>query len=146
MSKKLHIYLNFTNLMIPSPLSIAHQMYNLYTKFVKILEICKQHTKNIIHSNIHRCGPVPKFSDWGVTALSLTAETESIDSDKWLFEHKRQEYKSKIPNLIFKRYFNDCKRKASGLREEIRKNIVMKIIETLFSQHTDQFMGVRNYA
>ncbi len=42
----------------------------------------------------------PMFSDLEVVALSLTAETESIDSEKWLFDYKLQEYKDRIPNLI----------------------------------------------
>ena len=64
-------------------------MYNLYTKFVKILEICKQFSENLVNEsgNVPRRGPVPKFSDLEVVALSLTAETESIDSEKWLFDH-----------------------------------------------------------
>ena len=39
-------------------------MYNLYTKFVKILEICKQFSENLINEsgNVPRRGPVPKFS------------------------------------------------------------------------------------
>lgn len=32
-------------------------------------------------TNVPRRGPVPKFSDLEVVALSLTAETESIDSE-----------------------------------------------------------------
>ncbi|MEG2491295.1 MAG: IS982 family transposase, partial [Alistipes sp.] len=35
--------------------------------------------------NIPRCGVVPKFSDLEVIALSLTAETLSIDSENYLF-------------------------------------------------------------
>ena len=52
-------------------------MYNLYTKFVKILEICKQFSENLVNEsgNVPRSGPVPKFSDLEVVALSLTAET-----------------------------------------------------------------------
>ena len=42
MSKKLHISLIFSNLATIKTLSSNHRMYNLYTKFVKILEICKQ--------------------------------------------------------------------------------------------------------
>ena len=55
-------------------------MYNLYTKFVKILEICKQFSENLVNElgNIPRRGPVPKFSDLEIVALSLTAETEGI--------------------------------------------------------------------
>ena len=79
-------------------------MYNLYTKFFKILEICKQFSENLVNEsgNVPRCGPVPKFSDLEVVALSLTAETESIDSEKWLFDYKLQEYKDSIPNAHIK--------------------------------------------
>ena len=54
-------------------------MYNLYTKFVKILETCKQFSENLVNENgnIPRRGPVPKFSDLKAVALSLTAETEN---------------------------------------------------------------------
>ena len=59
-------------------------MYNLYTKFIKILEICKQFSVNLVNElgNVPRRGPIPKFSDLEVVALSLTVETESIDSKK----------------------------------------------------------------
>ncbi len=65
-------------------------MHNLYTKFVKILEIFKLFSHNLVneHGNIVRRGPVPKFSDLEVVALSLAAESESIDSEKWLFDYK----------------------------------------------------------
>ena len=53
-------------------------------RFVKILEICKQFSENLVNEsgNVPRRGPVPKFPDLEVVALSLTAETESIDSEK----------------------------------------------------------------
>ena len=75
-------------------------MNNLYAKFVKILEICKQFSENLVNEsgNVPRRGPVPKFSDLEVVALSLTAETESIDSEKRLFDYKLQEYKDSNPN------------------------------------------------
>ena len=100
MNKKLYISLFFSNLVKLNPLSSNHRMYNLYTKFVKILEICKQFSENLVNEsgNVPRRGPVPKFSDLEVVALSLTAETESIDSEKWLFDYKLQEYKDSIPN------------------------------------------------
>lgn len=65
-------------------------MCSLYTRFVKILEICKQFSHNLVNEqgNIPRRGPIPKFSDLEVVALSLTAESESIDSGKWLFDYK----------------------------------------------------------
>ena len=126
--KKLHISLIFSNLVTVNPLSLNHRMCNLYTKFVKILGICKQFSQNLVNEcgNIPRRGPVPKFSDLEVVALSLTAEAESIDSEKWLFDYKLQEHKSKIPNLISRRQFNDRRKKTAGLCEEIRKRIAME--------------------
>ena len=77
-------------------------MYNLYTKFVKALEICKQFSENLVNEsgNVPRRGPVPKFSDLEVVALSLTAETESIDSEKWLFDYKLQVLSSSRLRLL----------------------------------------------
>ena len=120
MSKRLYISLIFSNLVVTKTLSSNHRMYNLYTKFVKILEICKQFSENLVNEsgNVPRRGPVPKFSDLEVVALSLTAETESIDSEKWLFDYKLQEYKDNIPNLISRRLFNDRRKKTSALCEE----------------------------
>lgn len=101
-------------------------MYNLYTKFAKILEICKQFSLHLVNDkgNISRRGPVPRFSDLEVIALSLAAESESIDSEKWLFDYKLQEYKNKIPNLISRRQFNDRRKKTASLCEAIRKEMV----------------------
>jgi hypothetical protein len=77
--------------------------------------------------NIPRCGPVPKFSDLEIVALSLAAESESIDSENRLFESKLKEYKNKIPNLISRRQFNDRRKSTAGLCEKIRKQIAMAI-------------------
>ena len=49
MSKKLHISLIFSNLVVFKTLSSNHRMHNLYTKFVKILEICKQFSENLVN-------------------------------------------------------------------------------------------------
>ena len=127
--KKLHISLIFSNLVTVNPLSLNHRMCNLYTKFVKFLGICKQFSQNLVNEcgNIPRRGSVPKFSDLEVVALSMTAEAESIDSEKWLFDYKLQEHKSKIPNLISRRQFNDRRKKTAGLCEEIRKRIAMEM-------------------
>lgn len=104
-------------------------MCNFYTKFIKILEICKQNSLNLVNDlgNIPRRGPVPKFSDLEVVALSLTAETESIDSENWLFGSRLQEYAERMPNLISRRQFNDRRKSTAGLCEEIRKRLVLKM-------------------
>ena len=51
MSKKLCISLIFSNLVVLKTLSQNHRMYNLYTKFVKILEICKQFSGNLVNES-----------------------------------------------------------------------------------------------
>ena len=103
MSKKLYISLIFSNLVIFKTLSSNHRMYNLYTKLVKILEIRKQFSENLINEsgNVSRRGHIPKFSDLEVVALSLTAETESIDSEKWLF-NKKDLPERRNPVIIFR--------------------------------------------
>ena len=113
MNSKLYMSLIFSNLLVTKTLSSNHRMYNLYTKFVEILEICKQFSENLVNEsgNVPRRGPVPKFSDLEVVALSLIAEADSIDSEKWLFDYKLQENKDRIPNLISRRQFNDRKGK-----------------------------------
>ena len=50
-------------------------MHNLYAKFAKILEICKQFSENLVNEsgNVPRYGPVPKFSD--LERVTLTKQT-----------------------------------------------------------------------
>ena len=120
---------------------------------------------------------------FGSGALSLTAETESIDSEKWLSDYKLQEYKDCIPNLISRRQFNDRKKETAdcsicGDKGYIGADVQLdlfetahirlecpyrlnqkdwkptfipfakarKRIETIFSQLTDLFLVIRNYA
>lgn len=119
----------FINLVVFKTLSSNHRMYNLYINFVKIIEICKQFSENLVNEsgNVSRRGPVPKFSYLEVVALSLPAETESIDSEKGLFDYKLQEYKDSIRNLISTRQFNDRRKKAAGMCGELRKRIAMEM-------------------
>ena len=104
-------------------------MSNLYTKFVKILEICHKFSDGLVdeRGNIRRPGPVPKFSDLEVIALSLAAETEEIDSENWLFNNKINDFIELIPNMISRRQFNDRRKSVSGLCEEIRKRMANEI-------------------
>ena len=80
MSKRLYMSLIFSNLVVIKTLSSNHRMNNLYTKFVKILEICKQFSENLVNEsgNVPRRGPVPKFSDLEVVALSLTQRPRAL--------------------------------------------------------------------
>ena len=76
-------------------------MRNLAANFGKILDICKNFSKNLVdeRGNMPRRGVVPRFSDLEVIALSLTAEKCSVNSESYLFS-LLEEYKSDIPNLI----------------------------------------------
>ena len=53
-------------------------MHNLYANLLKILEICKDFSKDLVNErgNLPRRGAVPRFSDLEVISLSLTAVNE----------------------------------------------------------------------
>ena len=138
-------------------------MRNLAANFDKILDICKKFSKNLVNEceNLPRRGAVPRFSDFEVISLSLTAEQCGIDSESLLFS-LLEEYKSDIPNLISRRQVNDRRKFTANLCEQLvvlyRLNQkdwqptfapfakARKCVETLFSQLVGQFMVHRNYA
>ena len=124
MIKKLHISLIISILEVSKLLISNQRMYNLYAIFAKYLEICKSFSGNLVNEtgNIRRRGVIPKFSDLEVIALSLTAETMSIDSENYLFIQLAQ-YKSSFPNMISRRQFNDRRKFTGNLCETIRKRI-----------------------
>ena len=103
-------------------------MRNLYANFGKILDICKEFSKNLVNErgNLPRRGVVPRFSDLEVIALSLTAEKLSIDSESLLFSYL-QDYKAEMPNLISRRQYNDRRKFTANLCEQIRKRIAQAI-------------------
>ena len=55
--------------------------HNFCTKYGKILEICKQYSKNLVNElgNTTKRGVVPKFSCLEPITLSLTAKAIDID-------------------------------------------------------------------
>ena len=99
-------------------------MHNLYANFVKILEICKDFSKDFVNErgNLPRRGVVPRFSDLEVISLSLTAEHMSIDSENLLFD-RLKDYSAEMPNLISRRQYNDRRKFTRELCEKIRKRI-----------------------
>lgn len=107
MSNKLPISLIIINLVALNPLNIKSYIHNLYANFVKILDVSKQFSTELVNEkgNIPRCGVAPRLSGLEVVALSLTAEILSIDSKTCLFE-KLKEYRQKFPNLISRRLFS----------------------------------------
>ena len=100
MFKKLCILLVFNKLKVLKLLIDKYRMHNLYAKFAKLLNICKQIAGNLVNEsgNVPRRGVVPKFSDLEVVALNMTSEAVGIDSESLLFA-KLQEYRIEIPNL-----------------------------------------------
>lgn len=104
-------------------------MRNLSANFGKILDVCKKFSKNLVNEkgNIPRCGPVPRFSDIEVIALSLTAEKYSIDSESQLFSLLEEYYKTDFPNLISRRQYNDRRKFTANLCEQVRKHIAQAI-------------------
>jgi len=103
-------------------------MHNLYANFVKIFEICKHLSKDLVneHGNIPRRGVVPRFSDIEVVALSITSEAMSIDSESLLFA-KLGEYRKEFPNLISRRQYNDRRKFTSELCNTIRERMAKEI-------------------
>jgi hypothetical protein len=126
--KKLHIILICSILEVMKLLISNQRMHNFHAIFRKILDICKQFSYDLVNTegNSRRRGVVPRFSDIEVIALSLTAETLSIDSENYLFR-KLAESKKEIPNLISRRQFNDRRKSTSELCEKIRKRIADSI-------------------
>ena len=129
MSKKLYISLIFSNLVVLKTLSSNHRMYNLYTKFVKILEICKQFSENLVNDsgNVPRRGPVPKFSDLEVVALSRQQRPRALIVRSGCSTINCKSTRTAFPISYQGRQFNDRRKKTSGLCEELRKRIAMEM-------------------
>ena len=125
MFKKLYISLIFSNLVVTKSLNSNHRMHNLYANFVKILDVCKSFSTNLVNElgNLPRPGVVPKFSDLEVIALNLTAENMSIDSENYLFA-LLEDYHNEMPDLISRHQYNDRRKYTADLCERIRKRIV----------------------
>ena len=87
--KKLHISKIFSNLEFSIFKLYNLVMCNLYTKFVKFLEICKEFSEDLVteSGNVRRPGPVPRFSNLEVIALSMAvgAFSMSMTSSPSLF-------------------------------------------------------------
>ena len=62
----------FSNLVVIKTLSSNHRMYNLMQNSSKYLRYASKFSENLVNDsgNVPRRGPVPKFSDLEVVALS----------------------------------------------------------------------------
>lgn len=108
-------------------------MHNLYAYFVRILGVCKRFSKDLVNDkgNMSRCGVVPRFSDLEVVALTLTEETMGYDSESYLFGQLE------VPYRYNQKDWKPFHKPFARAR---------KRLETNFSQFTDQFNIMRNYA
>lgn len=135
--KKLHNSQIISKLVVTTPLTtITLLMRNFIANFVRILGICKDFAGNRVNElgNVPRCGVVPKFSDFEVIALGITAEAFGFDSENLLFHRLHNECKDDLTNLISRRQLNIRRKLAPRLAEEIRKDVAVAIdgIEDVF--------------
>lgn len=114
--------------MVSNHLVTNSRYAQLVCNFVKILEICKDFSKDLVneHGNLPRRGVVPRFSDLEVIALSMLAEHMSIDSENRLFDQLRH-HQHEFPNLVSRRQYNDRRKFTRNLCEYIRKRIAEKM-------------------
>lgn len=91
-------------------------MHNIKTNFDIILDICKSIFKDDVldDGNFCKYPNKPKMSDIQLVALSLTAESLSIDSENYLFNKLKHEYFHDFFVLIDRRNFNRRRKKLSG--------------------------------
>ena len=104
----------------------------IYAKFQKILEVCKEYSKNLVDDkgNLrHRGVKSSKLTDIELIALNITAEVLSIDSENLLFHLLHNECKEDFPKMISRRSYNDRKKYLQGLMDKIRTRIADKIDE-----------------
>jgi len=106
-------------------------MHNLKANFDKILNICKLNSAGLVndYGNIPRPGPVARFSDLEVLALSMMAEALGIDSENLLFSKINTEYRDDFPNIISRRQYNDRRKSLFRLQKEIQSRMANKIDE-----------------
>lgn len=118
----------FRKLEVAKTIIYSHCIHNLYVIFAKFLNICKQVAGNLVNEsgNVPRRGVVPRFSDLEVVALNMVSEAIGIDSESLLFV-KLREYRNRIPNLIFRRQYNDRRKIISSLCSKLRGKMADEI-------------------
>lgn len=98
-------------------------MRNFVTNFYKILDICKDFSKNIVELQERvKPGPKPLMSDLEVIALGITAEVFQIDSENMLFTMLGNA-EITISNLISRRQYNDRRKRLCLVTEILRKKV-----------------------
>lgn len=106
-------------------------MHCIKANFDKILHILKEILGEELPAsgNLKRPGPIARFTDIEVIALSITAECLSIDSELYLFGKLEAEYKEDFPHLISRRQYNDRRKILFEMQESIRKRLAIHLNE-----------------
>jgi Transposase DDE domain len=96
-------------------------MHNIKTNFDIIFDICKSIFKDDVFDdgNFYKYPNKPKMSDIQLVALSLTAESLSIDSENHLFNKLKQEYHDDFFVLIDRRNYNRRRKKLAGFISQL---------------------------
>ena len=105
-------------------------MHNLKSTFDRIKPIVKESLANFIDSNenINKIGAKPKFSDVDLIALSLVAESLSINSENLLFAKLRSEYQENFPSLVDRSQFNRRRKHLAKFINIVRETLVQKLL------------------
>lgn len=106
-------------------------MYSIKNNFDKILRLIKDvlGAECPETGNLLRPGPKPTFTDLEVIALSITAESLSLDSENRLFVIIKSEYTKDFPNIISRRQYNDRRKLLFNWQELIRNRLAGKLNE-----------------
>jgi len=96
-------------------------MHNIKSNFDIIFDICKSIFKDDVFDdgNFFKYPNKPKMSDIQLVALSLTAESLSIDSENHLFNKLKHEYFDDFFVLIDRRNYNRRRKKLACFISEI---------------------------
>ena len=106
-------------------------MHNIKSNFDKIYQTIKSLNLDFFNEdgNISRPGISPQFSDIEVLSLVLTAEYMSLDSENWLFNKIKSDYKEDFARLIDRSRYNRRKRQLFPVLEKIRQQLAAGFLE-----------------
>lgn len=110
-------------------------MHDIKSNFDKVYQTVKSLNLSVFDSsgNLPKRGPRSEFSDLEVVALSLVAEFMSCDSENWLFNKLRSDYRDSFSNLIDRSRFNR------------RKRGLFLTIELVRNKLAEQFLSFEDY-
>jgi hypothetical protein len=105
-------------------------MHDIKSNFDKVYQTIKSPNLHVFNTsgNLSKSGPRPKFSDLEVVALALVAEFMSCDSENWLFNKLRTDYRESFPNLIDRSRYNRRKRGLFPTIDLVRRKLAERFL------------------